>query len=55
LIDTDVAWEIKPGEPYSEPRREDVVGVVERLHEPAEAVFEAAITNRLREEVLNHD
>jgi len=53
LFDTDVAWELPAGAPILEPTEDSLDQLVTRLHTPVREVFEASITDRLRNEVLN--
>jgi len=55
LIDTDSAWTLPPGTSVPELSLESVVEIANRLHVPAESIFEELITDKLRTEVLSHD
>jgi uncharacterized protein (TIGR04255 family) len=52
LLDTDASW-TDPGRQVPEFDLPTVVGILNELHEPSIRLFESAITDRLREEVLN--
>lgn len=54
LIDLDSSWTADEAEtpPFS---REDVIDICSQLHAPVRAIFEASITDRLRDEVLRKE
>jgi uncharacterized protein (TIGR04255 family) len=54
LIDTDSAWTLPQGMSVPEMSLNTVVELANRLHAPAEAIFEGLITDRLRSEVLSN-
>lgn len=53
LIDIDSFW--TPEDAVPEYEREKVIARCNELHEPARALFESVVTNRLREEVFRTD
>lgn len=53
LIDTDVAWAVQEGEAVPELSVDQIQAQMHRLHPPAKSVFEALITDKLREEIFN--
>jgi len=55
LLDTDSAWTLTPGSPVPELSLEYVIETANRLHTPAEGLFEALITNRSRTEVFANE
>lgn len=55
LLDTDSAWTLLPGESVPELELDLVLEIANRLHIPAEGVFEALITDKLREDVFAND
>jgi uncharacterized protein (TIGR04255 family) len=52
LLDTDSAWTLAPGSPVPELSLGFVTETANRLHAPAEGLFEALITDRSRTEVF---
>lgn len=52
LLDTDSAWTLAPGSPVPELSLDYVIETANRLHAPAEGLFEALITDRSRMEVF---
>lgn len=52
LLDTDAAWTLGPGSPVPELSLDFVVETANRLHAPAEGLFEALVTDRSRTEVF---
>jgi uncharacterized protein (TIGR04255 family) len=51
LLDTDASW-ADPDRQVPEFSREAIVAILDELHAPCKRVFEASITDRLRDEVL---
>ena len=54
LIDTDSAWTLPPGVSVPELSLDAVVEIANRLHFPAETIFEELISDKLRLEVLSN-
>lgn len=54
LIDSDSAWTLAPGMSVPELNLDAVVEIANRLHSPAEAIFEELISDKLRSEVLSN-
>jgi uncharacterized protein (TIGR04255 family) len=55
LLDTDSAWTLGQGSPVPELSVDFVIETANRLHLPAEGLFEALITDRARQEVFTND
>ncbi len=55
LLDTDSAWTLAAGSPVPELSVDFVLETANRLHSPAEGLFEALITDRARTEVFAND
>lgn len=52
LLDFDAAWEADPTGLFPEFRATEILTIADRLHAPIRAVFEALVSDRLRQEVL---
>lgn len=53
LIDTDAAWAPGPGQDVPPLEPNDVLSKADNLHDYVKELFEASLTQRLRDEVLN--